>query len=49
MLGNIALRPELREDLTMQTLLWDGPNLRFTNSDRANKFVRREYRKGRTL
>jgi predicted dehydrogenase len=49
LLGNVALRPELREDLTTQTLLWDGPNLRFTNSDTANRFVKREYRKGWTL
>jgi predicted dehydrogenase len=49
LLGNIALRPELRDQLTTQTLLWDGPNLRFTNSDTANKFIRREYRKGWTL
>jgi predicted dehydrogenase len=49
LLGNIALRPELREDLTTQTLLWDGPNLRYTNSDTANKFIQPEYRKGWTL
>jgi predicted dehydrogenase len=49
LLGNIALRPELREDLTTQKLLWDGPNLRFTNSETANKFLRREYRAGWSL
>jgi hypothetical protein len=25
---------------------WDAKNLRFTNSDEANKFVREEYRDG---
>ena len=49
LLGNIALRPELREDLTTQRMLWDGPNLRFTNSDTANNFLRHEYRTGWTL
>jgi hypothetical protein len=49
LLGNVALRPELREELTDKKLLWDGPNLRFTNSDTANRFLRREYRAGWTL
>ena len=26
-------------------LLWDGPNMRITNFDEANQFVKREYRK----
>lgn len=46
LLGNVALRPELREELTEKKLLWDGPNLRFTNSDVANTFLKREYRTG---
>lgn len=29
-----------------ETLEWDSKALRFTNSDEANKFVKREYRKG---
>jgi hypothetical protein len=49
LLGNIALRPELREELTMKKLLWDGPQMRFTNCDAANKFLRSEYRKGWAL
>jgi predicted dehydrogenase len=49
LLGNIALRPELREDLTTQALVWDGEQHRFTNSDTANGLLRREYRKGWTL
>jgi predicted dehydrogenase len=46
LLGNIALRPELREELTTKKLQWDGANLRFTNSETANRFLRREYRAG---
>jgi predicted dehydrogenase len=49
LLGNVALRMQMREELTTKALLWDGPNLRFTNSDEANKFLRREYRAGWTL
>ncbi|WP_226390103.1 Gfo/Idh/MocA family protein [Penaeicola halotolerans] len=30
-------------------LLWDGPNMKVTNFDLANQFVRREYRSGWTL
>jgi predicted dehydrogenase len=30
-------------------LLWDGQNLKITNFDEANQFVRREYRAGWTL
>jgi len=46
LLGNIALRPEMREELTMKKLLWDGSQMRFTNCDEANKFLHAEYRKG---
>jgi hypothetical protein len=49
LLGNVALRSQLREDLTLMKLLWDGPSLKFSNSEAANKFLRREYRTGWTL
>jgi len=49
LLGNVALRPELRQDLTTQALVWDGDQHRFTNSDLANSFLRRDYREGWTL
>ncbi|HEY3392468.1 MAG TPA: Gfo/Idh/MocA family oxidoreductase, partial [Lacipirellulaceae bacterium] len=49
LLGNIALRPELREELTTRKLRWDGENMRFTNSETANRFLNREYRSGWTL
>jgi hypothetical protein len=25
-------------------LIWDGPNMKITNFDEANRFVKREYR-----
>jgi predicted dehydrogenase len=49
LLGNVALRVQLREDLTLMKLHWDSANLKFTNLDDANKFVRRDYRAGWTL
>jgi predicted dehydrogenase len=42
LLGNIAIR-------TKEKLLWDGENLRFTNSEAANKLVNPPYRAGWTL
>jgi predicted dehydrogenase len=39
LLGNIAA-------CAGQKLSWDGPNLKVTNFPEANKFLRREYRKG---
>ena len=49
LLGNVALRVQLREELTLYRLLWDSANLKFTNLDEANRFVRREYRPGWSL
>jgi len=49
LLGNVALRRELREKLTETKLYWDGPNMRCTNVPEANEYIRREYRKGWTL
>lgn len=46
LLGNVALRPQLREDLTKTKLLWDAKNLKFSNHEGANEFLRRAYRKG---
>ena len=46
LLGNVCLRQQLREELTFKRLLWDGEAMRFTNSDEANKFLKREYREG---
>ena len=49
LLGNVALRVQLREELTRARILWDGPNLKVTNLEDANKFIRREYRPGWAL
>lgn len=49
LLGNVALRRQLREELTKKKLLWDASVRRFANSDAANSFLRREYRQGWTL
>lgn len=46
LLGNIALRAQLREELTLYKLLWDSAALKFTNCEDANAFLRREYRAG---
>jgi predicted dehydrogenase len=49
LLGNVALRLQIREELTRKNLLWDPVALRFSNSDEADKFLRREYREGWAL
>ncbi len=42
LLGNIAIRIK-------EKLLWDGPNLRFTNSEEANKLINPPYRESWSL
>jgi hypothetical protein len=49
LLGNVALRLQMREELTKKKLLWDPSSFRFTNSDTACQFLRREYREGWVL
>jgi predicted dehydrogenase len=49
LLGNVALRPELQEEVNRTKLLWDGPNLKITNVPEANKYLKRKYRQGWTL
>ncbi len=44
LLGNVALRVQMREKLTRLTLQWDSEGFRFRNSDDATAFLRREYR-----
>jgi len=48
LLGNIALR-SAKINGGSKKLLWDGPNMRITNFEPANQFVKREYRKGWAL
>jgi hypothetical protein len=40
LLGNIALR------FPGEKLTWNTQDLKFTNNDKANRYVRRDYRKG---
>lgn len=49
LLGNIALRLKMREEMSTRKLLWDPVRMQFTNSERANQFLRRDYRTGWTL
>jgi predicted dehydrogenase len=49
LLGNVALRLQLRKELTLKKLLWDTQAFRFTNSDEANSYLRRDYREGWSL
>lgn len=46
LLGNVALRAQLRDDLTQEKLLWDSEEMVFTNHVAANQFLRRNYRAG---
>jgi predicted dehydrogenase len=46
LLGNIALRVELRDKLTRAKLLWDPGKFEITSLPEANQFLRREYRAG---
>ncbi len=46
LLGNVALRSQLREDLTKTKLEWNASELAFTNYSSANQFLKREYREG---
>jgi Oxidoreductase family, C-terminal alpha/beta domain len=46
LLGNVALRFQLREEMTRTKLDWDPVKLEVTNLPEANQFLRREYRTG---
>jgi len=49
LLGNIALRPEMREFQTSECLLYDPETSKFTNMPDANRFFHYEYRAGWNL
>jgi len=49
LLGNVALRLQLRQELTKHKLVWDPAGLQITSLPEANDFLRREYRQGWTL
>ena len=46
LLGNVALRVQLRDELTRAKLLWDSQNLKVQNIESANQFIKRSYREG---
>jgi predicted dehydrogenase len=49
LLGNIALRPELRETLSYQNLVFDFNTLKFPDMPEADKFIHYRYREGWSL
>jgi predicted dehydrogenase len=59
LMGNLAIRSWLMKNpnlkgwddkyLGRKTLLWDAKNMKITNFDEANQFVKREYRSGYSL
>ncbi len=49
LLGNVVLRTQLRDDLTLCKLTWDPSQFKFTSHEEANKFLRRDYRPGWSL
>jgi hypothetical protein len=54
LMGNLALRSYQMKDangkyIGRKKLLWDAKNMKITNFDEANQFVKREYREGWTL
>jgi len=49
LLGNIALRRDLREKLDKQKLQWDAEKFEFTNLPEANVYLHTDYREGWVL
>ena len=49
LLGNVALRPAMKQKLTRVNLLWDSENMKITNVPEANQYLHREYREGWSL
>jgi predicted dehydrogenase len=49
LLGNVALRMDLRERLMREKLVWDSEKMQFTNVPEANQYLHTEYRKGWSL
>jgi hypothetical protein len=53
LMGNLAIRSYLMKANNKyagrKKLLWDGKNMKITNFDEANQFVKREYRDGWNL
>jgi predicted dehydrogenase len=46
LMGNIALRMNMRKDLDCPTLMWDAEGKAFSNLPEANEFLTKPYREG---
>jgi predicted dehydrogenase len=46
LMGNIALRPALKNKMLTTKLLWDAKEFKFTNIPEANQYLTKEYRQG---
>jgi len=49
LMGNIAIRPALKDKLLGTKLLWDAKEFKFTNMPEANQYLTKEYREGWSL
>jgi len=49
LMGNIAIRPALKDKLLGTKLLWDANQFKFTNMPEANQYITKEYRQGWSL
>ncbi len=49
LLGNIAIRPALKDKLLSTKLFWDAEKYEFTNMPEANQYLTKEYREGWAL
>jgi predicted dehydrogenase len=49
LLGNVALRADLKKKLTRTRLHWDSANFKITNVPEANQYLHSEYRQGYSL
>lgn len=49
LLGNIAIRNEVKEKMGGQVMIWDSEKFSFTNMPEADKYLHYEYREGWTL
>jgi predicted dehydrogenase len=46
LMGNIAIRPALKEKLLRTKLFWDAEQFKFTNMPEANQYLTKKYREG---
>jgi predicted dehydrogenase len=46
LMGNIAIRPALKEKLLSTKLFWDAEQFKFSNMPEANQYITKEYRQG---